>query len=158
PPSRAVGGSGAMRGVAGGAALLALASGFSPDRVLADDAPAPPEATTDESPVKTPPTAILDELKKRLLAPPDCAVNGGSCADIPPRAMDAGADVLMLRLTVDAQADIAVPLPVPALTSDASQAAWQPTLVQVDGREAPLHRDADGSQLWVALARGRHEL
>lgn len=152
-------GSPARGAVAGVTLLVLLAASASPGRAWADDAPPPAaDMAADEPPVKAPPAALLEELKKRLLAPPDCADDGGACADLQRLTLDVKADALMLRLTLDAMTDTAVPLPVPALTADASQAAWQPTLAEVDGHEAPLHRDSNGSQLWMVLARGHHEV
>ncbi len=94
-------------------------------------------------------------MRERLLAAPDCAPD---CVQAPRLSLSLGADeALSLRLTVDALAPTAVPLPVPTLAGGEQGGVWQPQRVLLDGADAALRRDTDGS-LWVRLGSGRHEL
>ncbi len=139
------------RATAGAAALLLalLLGGALPQPARADEAAAPPEAPP------APPPALLEELRQRLLAPPDCAPD---CVQAPRLALTLAADdTLSLRLTLDAQAPTAVPLPVPTLAGGEQGGVWQPQHVLLDGSEAALRRADDGG-LWVRLGAGRHEL
>jgi len=138
----------ASGGGAATAALLLLLLCGQPQPARADQAPA------DVAP-PAPPQAILDELRERLLAAPDCAPD---CVQAPRLSLGLGADeTLSLRLTVDALAPTAVPLPVPTLAGGEQGGVWQPQRVLLDGADAALRRDTDGS-LWVRLGTGRHEL
>lgn len=101
-------------------------------------------------PVKAefPPQTVLDELKTRLLTPPDCLP---SCAEIALLQVDINPATLKLNLQVDAQYAVAVPLP-------AQQRQWLPEQVLLDGdAHAPLLRDAEG-QLWLKISKGRHAI
>lgn len=89
---------------------------------------------------------LLDELRARLLAPPDCQAN---CAEIPLLKLDASPAELRQTLEIHALAKVGVPLP-----SQLGQ--WLPSRAEVDGQPAQgLFRDADGS-LWLLLDPGRH--
>ena len=111
-------------------------------------------APTDPAP-QPPPPALLEELRQRLLAAPDCAPD---CAEAPRLWLGLGDDqVLTLRLTVDTLAPTAVPLPVPALAGGEQGGVWQPQRVLVDGGDAALRRGDNGS-LWARLGAGHHEL
>ena len=135
-------------GAATAALLLLLLCGGMPRQALADPAPAdaiPP----------SPPPAILNQLRELLLAAPDCAPD---CVQAPRLSLSLGADdLLSLRLTVDALAPSAVPLPVPTLAGGEQGGIWQPQHVLLDGAEAVLRRGDDGS-LWLRLGAGHHEL
>ena len=52
---------------------------------------------------------LLQELRARLTEPPDCQ----RCGDLAALALTVKGDDLRLRLTLHAQADAAVPLPLP---------------------------------------------
>ncbi|HZR36701.1 MAG TPA: hypothetical protein VFA75_15135 [Nevskia sp.] len=133
---------------AAAAALLLVLLGSLPWPARAD---APPADAAPPSPIP----ALLDELRARLLAAPDCAPD---CAESPRLWLGLDADqVLNLRLTVDALAPVAVPLPVPALAGGEQGGVWQPQRVLVDGGEVPLRRGGNGG-LWARLGPGHHEL
>ncbi len=95
------------------------------------------------------PTAeILDELRTRLLAPPDCAPD---CAAAPRLVLEADENRLKLVLEVDALAETGAPLPGGA-------GSWLPDRVRVDGAPASgLWAGADGV-LWVHVGRGKHRI
>lgn len=143
-----------VRGGGTAAVLLVLLLGSAqPHPARADEAAADPVPVPVVPP--NPPQAILDELRARLLAAPDCAPD---CVQAPRLALSLGADeTLSLRLTVDALAPSAVPLPVPTLAGGEQGGVWQPQRVLLDGADAALRRGDDGG-LWVRLGSGRHEL
>ncbi len=92
-----------------------------------------------------PSTELLEELKARLLAPPDCLP---ACADIPHMTLRATDDELDLVMTVDAATTVALPVP-------GGGGVWTPTAITLDG--APhdgLRRGRTGSFL-VAVKPGR---
>jgi hypothetical protein len=129
--------------LAGGAAatlLAALLGCALPRQARAEEAPTP---------------QLLDQLRQRLLAAPDCMPD---CVEAPRLSLSLGPDQLLnLRLTVDAQAAVAVPLPVPALAGGEQGGVWQPQHVLLDGAEVALRRGGDGG-LWARLGPGHHEL
>jgi len=93
-----------------------------------------------------PDPALLEELKSRLLAPPDCLPQ---CAEIPLLKIDTKRSELRQTLEVHAQELIALPLPV-------NTAQWTPSKVEIDNAPAEgLFRSQDGG-LWLALKPGRH--
>lgn len=95
-----------------------------------------------------PDAALLEELRQRLLAPPECLP---ACAQVARLRVEVEPARLTLRLEVHAQARVAVPLP-----GQANQ--WLPTEVAVDGRPVRgLLRAADGG-LQIELAPGAHQL
>ncbi|OLE66749.1 MAG: hypothetical protein AUG09_05975 [Acidobacteria bacterium 13_1_20CM_2_68_7] len=95
-----------------------------------------------------PPADLLNELRTRLLAPPECSPD---CASIPRLALEAGPSILRARLEIDAAAAIAVPLP-----GGAGQ--WTPDRVLLDGETSPgLLRD-DGGLLWLRVGPGTHQV
>lgn len=95
-----------------------------------------------------PDPALLDELRNRLLAPPECMAN---CADLTRMMVTADADTLQFRLEVHNAVASAIPLPGHARH-------WTPQAVLVDGVAASaVARDGDGT-LWVQLSAGIHQL
>lgn len=101
----------------------------------------------DDSP-EAPDTAMLEQLRQRLLEKPDCAP---SCASIPRLQLEATAKVLRLRLEVLSGAETAVPLP-------GSAAQWAPESVLLDGKPASgLRREEDGT-LWLQVPPGAHQV
>ncbi len=91
---------------------------------------------------------VLDELRARLLAKPDCLPN---CASSGRLTLDIAGGTLSGRLALDAAAATAVPLP-----GNASQ--WLPDDVSLDGQAAKsLLRTSDGS-LWLAVPAGAHQV
>jgi hypothetical protein len=91
---------------------------------------------------------LLQELRTRLLAPPDCLPN---CVDIPLMTMTADPDRLLLDLTIDAAVALAAPMPGGA-------GGWLPTEIRIDGELSDgLRRDQTG-RLSLALPAGRHQV
>ena len=104
-------------------------------------------AASAATPEEAPDQEVLDELRARLLAPPDCVP---ACASSPRMRLYASRDLLRLRLALEAAATTAVPLP-------GSAGQWTPTRVLLDGRPAlGLDRSDDG-RLWLRLPQGAHE-
>lgn len=105
----------------------------------------PPLAAAGPARADVPSPALLDELRQRLLEPPECFPQ---CASSPRLRLDVRADRLRAQLDVDVLAETAVPLP--------GVREWTPEQVRVDGRPAAaLLRGADGG-LWVRLGPGAH--
>lgn len=95
-----------------------------------------------------PPERLLDELRTRLVEPPECAPG---CARVPAARVSVDGDVIRVELELHAQARVSIPLP-----NDAEALRW--TEVRLDGAaEPPIARDEDGS-LRVAVERGVHRL
>jgi hypothetical protein len=95
-----------------------------------------------------PPQAVLDELRDRLLAKPECSP---SCASSARLLLEARPRSLRVRMEVDAAAAQAVPLP-------GSATQWVPGEVQLDGQPAKaLLRTPDGN-LWLAVGPGSHQV
>lgn len=93
-----------------------------------------------------PPPDLLNELRTRLLAPPDCQAQ---CAEIPLLKLDTGPNELRQTLEIHTQARIGVPLP-------AQLGQWLPSRAEVDGQPAQgVFRDDNGA-LWLMLDPGRH--
>lgn len=107
---------------------------------------APPEPPSSPAPT-SPPSALLDELRTRLLAPPPCGLD---CAQIPLLALDATDAALRVRAEVHALAPTAVPLP-------GADPQWTAQSITVDGRAAAAAL-ADGGALWIAIPAGRHDV
>ncbi|MGQ0698725.1 MAG: hypothetical protein ACT4PZ_10845 [Panacagrimonas sp.] len=135
-----------LRGITSGlrtASLLlsafALASlMFAPSPALAQE-PSPPNSQ------------ILEELRARLTAPPDCLPN---CASWSRMDLNIENQRLLLRLTAEAQIEVALPLPVPRLSGGQSR-VWQPQQVLLDSEAAALVREGGGA-LWLRVPAGRH--
>jgi len=90
---------------------------------------------------------ILESLRGRLLAKPDCYPE---CASSPRLRLDAGRSDLRLRLEILSAAETAVPLP-------GDGAEW-PERILLDGAAAPgLLRDAQG-HLWMPVGPGAHQV
>lgn len=97
---------------------------------------------------EVPPDAMLNDLKARLLEPPQCAPY---CASSPRLLLEATPTVLRLRFEVLAGAATAVPLP-------GNEKHWLPRSVLVDGQPAnALKRGADGALL-LGLSEGAHQV
>ena len=99
----------------------------------------------------TPAPEILDELERRLTAPPSCAPR---CAELVDARVSVAEAALSIRLEIHAAQAVAVPLP-------GSAAGWYPTLVTrgADGQSdvLPTIRDDEGV-LWAHVSAGRHVL
>jgi len=91
---------------------------------------------------------LLEELKARLLEPPDCLPD---CADIQRMLLVTEGDMLRLELQVDAGEAVALPVP-------GSAGGWVPQDLRLDGSPLDgLRRDGEGTFLVPVLA-GRHLL
>lgn len=116
-------------------AMLVLAAGLvagaAPETGRADEPPSP---------------ELLQDLRARLLAPPDCLPG---CVELPRLELRAESGRLRLALTLDAAARIAAPLP--------GGADWSPDSVLLDEAPVGLGRDPEG-RLLVPLTPGRHQL
>lgn len=88
---------------------------------------------------------LLQELRARLTEPPDCQ----RCGDLAALALAVKSDDLRVRLTLHAQADAAVPLPLP-------REGLIVRSIELDGQPALLFRDAE-RLLWLRLPAGVHE-
>jgi hypothetical protein len=95
-----------------------------------------------------PPQALLDALRERLVANPECAPQ---CAAIPRLRVEAVRGTLRARLELAVAFETGVPLP-------GNARGWSPSQVTVDSTPARgLLRDAAGV-LWIALSPGRHQI
>jgi hypothetical protein len=95
-----------------------------------------------------PDTELLQTLRERLLAAPDCLPN---CAQIESMHTLIQGDNLQLRLRVHAAQQTAIPIPT-------GQGTWLPQQVLMDGNpSAALKRDAS-QLLWVVLEAGQHDV
>ncbi len=91
---------------------------------------------------------LLNELKARLLAPPDCHPQ---CAEITRLTLTASPKTLRMDLEIDAQDRVGLPLPAQA-------GQWLPSQVEVDDHPAQaLLRDDEGYP-WVLVSAGRHRI
>jgi hypothetical protein len=140
-----------------GTALLAAALAGWPGETRATAPPAPsasvttpvhPAATrttplTPEAAGTTPDTTILDALRTKLRAPPDCVPH---CVNIPRLQLQAQGSLVQLRLEIHALAAVMLPLP-------GQGSGWRPAAVTADGQPATLRRDEQGA-LWMAARAG----
>jgi len=95
-----------------------------------------------------PDSALLAELKSRLLAAPDCAP---VCADSPKMTLSIQDETLMVRQRIDAAVSVVVPLV-------GLRGHWTPSQVLLDGEETvALHHDKQGL-LWLKVPAGQHEV
>ncbi|WP_201220436.1 hypothetical protein [Halochromatium roseum] len=95
-----------------------------------------------------PSAALLDQLRERLLEPPDCVPN---CAEIAQLVLDASATELRLLLAVDAAAAVALPVP-------GARSGWSPALVQLDGAALGRLLRRPNGELAAPMPQGRHLL
>jgi len=101
-----------------------------------------------EAMAEYPPPQILDELRQRLLKPPECLPH---CAEIPRMELHTEGEAFRITLSLDAAAEAAVPLP-------ATSGSWMPGAVLWDDRPAEgLLRDSQG-QLWIRAVEGVHRI
>ena len=99
------------------------------------------------APVTPPASALLDELRSKLTAPPDCMPR---CADVPRLWLVAAGSRIQLRLEAHALADVTMPLPGQGVN-------WRPASVTVEGKPAVIRRD-DAGALWIALSKGVNQV
>jgi hypothetical protein len=98
-----------------------------------------------------PQTELLEELRSRLLEPPECLPQ---CAAIPRLGLGVRPERLDLRMTVEAAAETAIPLP----GSGHGEAGFRPARVLVDGSATAALFRGDQGRLWVRLSAGTHDL
>jgi hypothetical protein len=95
-----------------------------------------------------PDPALLEELKTRLTAAPECLPE---CAQEPRLRVEIDRESVTVRAEIHVLEDVAVPLP-------ARGGLWLPGDVAIDGAAAGgLMRSEDGT-LWVRLEPGPHEI
>jgi len=94
----------------------------------------------------TPPPALLDELRKRLLETPACFPQ---CAQLPELALAITGDAMTGRLAVHAEENVAVPLP-------GDGRFWRLRQVRIDGKPVAAMRMDREHRLWVQVPKGRH--
>lgn len=112
---------------------------------------------------------LLNELRDRLLAPPDCVPH---CASSPRMFLELTPAYLQIRMEIHADSSVAVPLPGQAdewLTQgvwvDNEVSFWVEDLPSADDSQHELsesgyqglHRDSKG-QLWLQLDPGKNEV
>ncbi len=143
PPTRAASAALLFAAVAFTAGML-----MTPAPASAQDLSAPPPIM----PPQPPSTSVLDELRERLVAPPDCLPYCANWSRL--QVNVANGERLVVRLASEAQIDTALPLPVPQLAAGQSR-VWQPQAVLLDEKNADLLRDGAGA-LWVRVPQGHH--
>ena len=95
-----------------------------------------------------PEPAMLQELKQRLLAPPECARH---CADITRMHINVSADAIAFRLEIHAAEATAIPLP-------GNARGWLADTVLLDqAQTTALFRDTRGT-LWLQIPPGVHDV
>jgi hypothetical protein len=95
-----------------------------------------------------PPTALLEELRHRLLKKPDCFP---ICADIP--RMEIQLDETVLQMDIDVQAAVETAIPLPGDTEN-----WRPDTVTMNQHPLKgLMKDRDG-RLWALVPEGIHRI
>ncbi len=106
--------------------------------------------TLDSPPARaeTPSPQILEELEKRLLAPPACAPR---CAEIASAEVAVDAESVRMSLIVHAVAEVGVPLP-------GAERGWRPSAIRVNGSNAIEVMRGPDEVLWLRLPAGQHEL
>jgi hypothetical protein len=91
---------------------------------------------------------LLNDLKNKLLAPPDCFPE---CAQISRMALSADKENLTLRIEIHAGSSVALPLP-----GTAEQ--WLPVQVILDGKDAGGLYRSKGGGLWLQVDAGIHQV
>ncbi len=95
---------------------------------------------------EVPPPEILNQMRDRLLAPPDCLPY---CADMNRMTFEINPDTLNVHMKIHTAVETAVPFP-------GSLDAWTPQTVLIDNRPAEgLMRDNQGI-LWGLVPEGIH--
>jgi hypothetical protein len=104
------------------------------------------QAVADSQPY--PSQDLLDQLKARLIAPPDCVPD---CAEIATMQLSINLKEINIQLVVHATHSVAIPLP-------ATYKQWFPNQVKLNGKTATaLLRDNTGG-LWLNLTKGIHQV
>jgi hypothetical protein len=97
---------------------------------------------------KFPPQPLLDELRKRLLASPDCLPH---CASSPRLLLELDSKHLSARMDIHILTATAIPLP-----GIAKQ--WLPQQVLLNGEPAPGILRTYQGQLWLSVTKGIHQV
>lgn len=105
-------------------------------------------APGDDAYAAFPEPKLLEELKNRLLSPPQCLP---ACAQIPLMRMKITPSALQLQLEIHAAEQVALPLP-----SRAGQ--WEPSQVTVDKTPASALYKGPAGDLWLDLTPGKHQI
>ncbi len=100
-----------------------------------------------EARAQFPPRPMLEELRERLLAPPDPGVQA---AEIPHASLTLREGRVLVEAEIHTARLVAVPVP-------GRLAGWSPVQALVDGSPAAVLRREDGF-LWVALPPGVHRV
>ena len=95
-----------------------------------------------------PSQGMLEELKARLMRPPECVPD---CVALTRLTLTADPGRLRLDLVIDAAAESAVPIP-------GGTGGWVPERLMVDGKPLDAVRRDDAERLLVPLGPGRHRL
>lgn len=100
-----------------------------------------------------PDPALLNELKARVLAPPDCLPDCAQIAQLDLTLLEQSntAHTLTAKLEVHAQAEVALPLP-------SAQDHWQLNKVLLNGEPATALRRDEKGILYLPLTEGVHQL
>ena len=97
---------------------------------------------------ETPPPAILEALRQRLLEPPECLPQ---CADLHTMILEADEERLKIQLEAHVAHGVSIPLP-------GNARHWIPQRVLIQGKPAhDMLRQQDGT-LWIYLEAGHHTL
>lgn len=95
-----------------------------------------------------PDQALQDQLKSHLMQQPDCLPQ---CAAINKAYIQLDRQQLSIRLQVNTELSVAVPLPV-------NKKMWSDQDVLVNNRKAKALWQDEHAQLWLALPRGRFDI
>jgi len=132
--------------VAAAILLLLFASRGMAVEVGASNAASPVRTVSAASTAGFPSPDLLQQLRNRLLEPPDCLPN---CAESPGMEVFLTGESLRVLFQIHAATETAVPLP-------GNARSWLPEKVSLDDRPAEgLVRDKDGL-LWVLVPAGVH--
>ncbi|NCA69352.1 MAG: hypothetical protein EOM91_04470 [Sphingobacteriia bacterium] len=113
--------------------LVGLGTTLGQGPAIADDLPSP---------------QLLQELRSRLLAPPDCLP---ACLDLPHLRLVADPERLVIEMTFDAAVAVAAPLPLGA-------GGWRPRLIERVGLSSAGPRRGPRGELTIPLPAGRHQI
>jgi hypothetical protein len=97
---------------------------------------------------QTPDPRLLEELRNRLLASPDCVPR---CAEIVAAEVDVRGDSVSMTLTINALENVAIPLP-------GTDSGWRPQAVLLDGSTAGQLIRTPARALWIYVTPGQHSV
>jgi hypothetical protein len=100
------------------------------------------------APADIPSQPMLDELRARLLDPPECFPN---CAASPRMRLEVTPEVLRARVEIDTASATAVPLP-------GGIKHWIPETVLLDGATASGLAHSPDGRLWIPVSAGKHQV